>query len=99
MKIQNEVEKILQTKLGPTHLEVINESHMHNVAEGSESHFRVVVVSEKFENQMLIDRHRMVNEALGDLLKNHIHALAIISKTPAQWEKSQNNGQSPKCLG
>ncbi|GAK85288.1 cell division protein BolA [Vibrio ponticus] len=47
------IEETIQTKLhqqlSPTHLEVINESYMHNVPPGSESHFKVIVVSEQFE--------------------------------------------------
>lgn len=52
------VEKTIREKitsaLDPVHLEVINESYMHNVPRGSETHFKVVVVSKKFENVPLI---------------------------------------------
>lgn len=61
----------------PTHLEVINESNMHNVPKGSESHFKVVVVSMDFENLSLIKRHRMVNDVLKDELAGGVHALSI----------------------
>lgn len=60
-----------------THLEVINESHKHNVPKGSESHFKVVIVSDLFESKAIIERHRMVNSALSDELKESIHALSI----------------------
>ncbi len=43
------------------HLEVIDESHMHSVPEGAESHFKVVAVSERFADHKLVGRHRMVN--------------------------------------
>lgn len=50
----------LTTSLTPTHLEVFNESHMHSVPPNSETHFKVVVVSEIFEDKKLLDRHRLV---------------------------------------
>lgn len=61
----------------PTHLEVFNESYMHNVPKGSETHFKVVVVSEEFDGVSLIKRHRMVNNALRDELAGGVHALSI----------------------
>jgi len=42
------------------HLEVINESHKHNVPEGAESHFNVVIVSSAFEGKKLLTRHRLL---------------------------------------
>jgi len=99
MIVQNKVQSILEEVFQPTHLEVLNESHMHNVPEGSESHFRVVVVSKKFEGAKLIQKHQMVNDALAKLLNGTIHALAIVAKTPEQWESNNSSKQSPECLG
>ena len=45
MTVQTAIEKKLAESLTPAHLEVINESHMHNVPPGSESHFKVVIVT------------------------------------------------------
>ena len=56
MQIQQQIEQKLREQFAPLHLEVSNESHMHNVPEGSESHFRVVLVSAQFEDQTLIRR-------------------------------------------
>ena len=94
----------IATKLGegllPVHLEVINESHMHSVAPGSETHFKVLVVSEAFEGLGLVDRHRRVNELLRDELGGGVHALSIRAMTPSQWGRSAApEFQSPKCLG
>ena len=97
------LEEIIKTKLHlqllPQHLDVINESYMHNVAPGSESHFKVVVVCEQFEGQRLITRHRAVNQVLADELANHIHALAIHTYTPMEWRELQRAPDSPMCLG
>ena len=85
MATQATIKDKLNDYLNPMHLEVINESHMHNVPPGSESHFKVTVVSDKFEGRMLLNRHRMINEALAEELKGRIHALAIHTLTPDEW--------------
>ena len=79
--------------------QVINESSGHNVPKGSESHFKVVVVSAAFDGVKLLERHRQVNDCLADELANSIHALSIKAQTPAQWEKNPAVGTSPPCLG
>ena len=78
---------------------MINESYKHSVPTGSESHFKVVIVSDQFEGLPLIQRHRLVNSVLEDELKNDIHALSIQAKTPVQWEKNATVHQTPNCLG
>lgn len=97
--IQNEIEKRIREQLNPTHLEVLNESNKHNVPPGSESHFRLIIVSDKFDGEMLLGRHQMVNTILADLLKDKIHALALVTKTPAQWAENNDGGKSPPCTG
>ncbi|AJR09661.1 transcriptional regulator BolA [Photobacterium gaetbulicola] len=98
--IQERIEDKLQQAFSPLHLDVINESYMHNVPEGSESHFKVVVVSEQFEGMRLIGRHRAVNTALADELANDIHALAIHTYTEAEWQSQQQGAPaSPACRG
>ena len=64
MSMQQTIEARLNATFNPEFLEVANESHMHNVAPGSESHFKVTIVSNEFNELMLIKRHRMVNSAL-----------------------------------
>ena len=99
MQVQRRIEDKLREKLAPAFLEVINESHMHSVPVGSESHFKVVVVSATFEGKSLVQRHRLVYDALGDEMHGTIHALAITSRTPAEWEESDTVAKSPPCLG
>ncbi|CAM9643232.1 unnamed protein product, partial [Sphacelaria rigidula] len=57
--MQDIIESRLKETLTPTHLEVINESHMHS-GPATESHFKVIVVTEQFEGKPLLARHRMV---------------------------------------
>lgn len=100
MIVQTEIEKKLAETFSPLHLEVINESDNHNVPEGSESHFKVVVVSPEFAEKNLLARHRMINTALADELKNSIHALAIHTYTEDEWKEESNGApMSPPCLG
>ena len=100
MTVQQTIETKLQEALEPLHLEVINESGNHNVPEGSESHFKVVAATDKFEGKMLIARHRMINEILADELQNKIHALALHTYTPEEWyEIAGKAPESPPCLG
>jgi BolA protein len=101
MRLQNTIEAKLKDALDPLHLEVITESHMHSVPRGSETHFKVIVVSERFEGQPLIQRHRLVTTLLKEELAGGVHALTMQTLTPAQWEAQgrQATLQSPLCRG
>ncbi|MGR6833448.1 transcriptional regulator BolA [Aliivibrio wodanis] len=99
--IQHQIEQKLRTELSPSYLKVLNESYMHNVPEGSESHFKVIVVSDDFEGQRLLARHRTINSILADELANHIHALAIHTYSEAEWQAldAEQVPNSPDCMG
>ena len=100
MIVQAGIEEKLKNDLNLTHIEVINESGNHSVAPGSESHFKLVLVSDDFDGLTLIARHRTINKILEDELKNKIHALAIHTYTAAEWQaKNQVAPQSPACHG
>ena len=99
MSIQSTIEQKLAGEFDAAFLQVENESHMHNVAPGSESHFKVTIVSDSFRDQILNKRHRMVNKALQHELQQ-IHALALHTLTPEEWEARQGMvADSPKCRG
>jgi BolA protein len=99
--LQQKIEAKLQAELGPSHLEVINESHMHKVPPGSETHFKVVVVSDRFDGLSAVKRHQLVYGVLAEEMnaptKPRIHALAITSRTPTEWAASPEANQSPLC--
>ncbi len=100
MSLKSSIEQKLQTEFEPLHLEVVNESHMHNVPEGSESHFKVTLVADRFSGQGLIHRHRAVNRLLAEELAGGIHALALHTLTPEEWfAKGGQSPDSPECLG
>mmetsp|Transcript_8064 Transcript_8064/g.17192 ORF Transcript_8064/g.17192 Transcript_8064/m.17192 type:complete len:141 (+) Transcript_8064:84-506(+) len=96
----------LTSAFTPTHLEVRNESHMHNVPTGSETHFKVIVISDKFkETRNSLARHRLVNEILKEEIAadGPVHALSIVAMTPDKWKEKLDNGEtigaSPNCRG
>lgn len=100
MTMQRTIEDKIRASLTPTYLEVINESPLHSVPAGSESHFKVVVVSPAFDGKSLVARHQAVNGILATELAGGIHALALQTLTIEEWErKSGVTAASPECLG
>lgn len=100
MSIAKTIEAKIQEGVNPLHLEVINESHMHNVPEGSESHFKLLVVAETFGGQNRVQRHRAINGLLAAELQGPVHALSMHLFSPEEWVKAQNvEWASPKCRG
>ena len=98
INMQETIEQKLTEALTPEFLEVLNESHMHS-GPATESHYKVVAVSNAFEGKMLIARHRMINAALADELQQ-IHALALHTMTPDEhFEKAGKVADSPQCEG
>ena len=83
-----EIEQRLRAALAPTRLAVINDSarhHGHAGDDGSgESHFTVEIASQAFAGLSRLERQRAVNGALGDLMKERVHALAIRARAPGE---------------
>ncbi|KAF9666048.1 hypothetical protein SADUNF_Sadunf16G0188300 [Salix dunnii] len=85
---KEQVESTLKSKLDPSHLEVVDTSG------GCGASFAIEIVSEQFEGKRLLERHRLVNAALEEEMKE-IHALSIKKAvTPAQWKQQQETQQS-----
>jgi BolA protein len=74
----DEIRARLQQVFAPTSLEVVDEGHLHigHAGEGS-GHFRVWIASPAFEGKPRVQQHRMVYDAMADLMGHGIHALAI----------------------
>ena len=92
----NKVSQNIKKKLGvlnPLHLEVVNESHRHNVPDNAETHFKVVIVSENFFDLGRLARHQQINKLLAGEWEGSVHALSIHAFTPEEW--SRRNGQVP----
>ncbi len=75
----------LTAALSPSHLDIIDESHLHIGHAGAASgagHFNVTIVSDQFTGQATLARHRMVYSAVDNLMPSEIHALSIKAMTP-----------------
>ena len=100
MSMQSRIEARLSEKLGPYFMQVINESDNHNVPPGSESHFKLVLVSDEFNGMNLLARHRLINTILKDELEQSSHALAMHTYTKSEWADIQGDSPaSPPCMG
>ena len=81
MSRRQTIETKIIAGLSPLHLEVIDESHMHAVPPGAESHFKLIVVAERFAGEPLIRRHQRVNAILAEELNGGLHALSLQTLT------------------
>ncbi|GAA0835421.1 MULTISPECIES: BolA/IbaG family iron-sulfur metabolism protein [Marinomonas] len=99
MKIQNEIEEAIRAAFGIEFLSLENESYMHNVPAGSESHFKLVLASDAFLGKRLVQRHQLVYGVLTEQMPK-IHALALHLYTVDEWlEREKTAPFSPKCHG
>ena len=86
--------------LAPIHIELVNESASHGGDATSESHFKLFVVSAFFDGKSVLERHRLVNDAVRAGASNiPVHALSISAKTSAQWAQGAAMHTTPKCAG
>ena len=94
----NKAERLRATlqALQPTHLEVLDESHMHS--RGLETHYKAVIVGDAFAGKRAVQRHQLVYRTLGALMQE-IHALALHTYTPEEWMQAAGAPESPTCRG
>jgi BolA protein len=81
------IRALLQVALQPSELEVGDDSHLHVGHAGAASgggHYRVKIVSDRFEGQRLVMRHRLVYDAVQGMMHTDIHALAITALAPSE---------------
>lgn len=82
------IERRLREAFEPEHLEVLDESHRHRGHPGAAAgggHFRVHIVSRRFEGQSRVARHRLLYATLGSAMGREIHALALHAFTPEEY--------------
>lgn len=88
MNVKAELEKRLKAAFDPSRLEIEDDSHQHTGHAGNpggrETHFRVVIVSEKFKGLSRVKRHRLVYQVLGGLIGNPIHAIGLETHAPGE---------------
>ena len=78
------IRQCLQTALAPQSLEIIDDSDKHagHSSAGGMGHFTVNICAAAFEGKSLLQRHRLVYDAMGDLMQTEVHALSIHASTP-----------------
>ena len=88
---QEKIYNKLKNSFNPIYLEVVNESYKHSVPKDYETHFKIIIVSDKFIQKSQIKIHQEIYKELksemGEKSENKLHALSIVSKTPEEWEK------------
>lgn len=100
MSVEQTIIEKIKAEFSPLLLNIENESHMHSSGRGSESHFKLTLVSNKFEGQRTVARHRTVYTCLADELANSVHALALHLYTESEWQGIEGFvPKSPNCLG
>lgn len=99
MTIQSTIEAKLTEQFKPALLSVENESHGHNVAPNSETHFKVVMVCESFAGKRKVARHQAVYSVLQAELEAGVHALALHLYDTVEWQARGAAPDSPACMG
>ncbi|KAI8138162.1 hypothetical protein BJV82DRAFT_565597 [Fennellomyces sp. T-0311] len=92
--VESSIESKLMEEFDPSTLHIVNESHMHahhaamkDNTTNKETHFRITLISEKFNGKSLMQRHRAVYKLLQQEIDEGVHALTLRTKTQAEIEK------------
>lgn len=94
--IENKIKAIINTNLSPSVLNIINESSMHNVPANSESHFKIIIVSDIFKDVTRVNRHKIIYKTLGSVM-DEIHALSIYAFDINEFDTNPMVLDSPNC--
>ena len=90
MIMTEQIKKLLKESLNPEYIEIIDNSAAHAGHAGARSgggHYHVTIVADAFEGKSLVQRHQLIYQALGDMMKQQIHALSINALTPIEYTK------------
>ena len=99
MLIAESIRTKISNKLHPRYLNIVNESALHHGTKGNETHFKIEIVSDEFENLKRLERHRLVQSILKDEI-NLIKAFSLHPFTLTEWEKKEKVFErSPRCRG
>jgi BolA family transcriptional regulator, general stress-responsive regulator len=98
MELEESIKRKLKSRFNPAELEIVNESGNHAVPANSETHFKIIIVSDAFQEKTLVQRHREIYTLLAAELRSGVHALAIHALTPQEWQKTKGRDfSSPPC--
>lgn len=98
--LETTIREKVTAEFRPQHMDLANESHMHSGPK-TETHFKLLLVSEKFANLNRVSRQRLVYDLLKtEMSPGAVHALSLRLLTPDEWSTdSANTFQSPACAG
>ena len=96
-EIQDTIKETLIKDFNPSVLKIVNESYMHSVPQDSETHFKLVIVSDFFMNISQVKRHQIIYKSLEEIMKQ-IHALSINSFDETEYSKNPIILDSPNCV-
>ena len=100
MRRAQRIQDLVTRELAPLHLELVDETHQHSAPPDGESHFRLLVVSDRFADLKPLARQRLINGLLAAEFANGLHALAMHTWTPVEWfDRGGSAPESPPCLG
>ena len=94
--VENKIKAIINANLNPSVLNIINESSMHNVPVNSESHFKIIIVSDIFKDVASVNRHKIIYKTLGNVMDD-IHALSIYAFDINEFDTNPMVLDSPNC--
>ena len=88
MDIGNKIEQKLGQYLDLHHIEIkdFTGRHLNHKQHDGGFHLEAIIVSDSFIDKNLIDRHKIIYAALGELLQHEIHAFSMKTLTPEEWE-------------
>ena len=99
MSMQEQISSKVISSVSPDVFDIVNESHMH-AGPAQESHFKLVVVAQRFAGMTAVKRHQLLYGVLAEELKSGVHALALHLYTPEEWQTARSNVPlSPDCRG
>lgn len=98
MSRKTHIQALISQQFNPTYLVVEDESKNHHVPPGSESHFKITLITSQFDGLNRLARHRLINSLLKEEFDKGLHALSMHLYTPIEWENLQNLvPKSPNC--
>jgi BolA protein len=101
MNREERIKQILLEKFKPIKFSLQNESHTHNVPQGSETHFKLEMVSSSFEGLSRVARQQLVMSALKEEFEAGLHAFTMRLKAVSELKPSEQKErfESPPCMG
>ena len=98
MTLEN-IKKHLISKIQISFIEIYDDSRFHNYSEKGLTHLRIIITSNDFIDQKLIDRHRIIFSKLLEILKKKIYSLTLHAYTLNEWKnKKYKQKNNAKCL-